>query len=344
MQHSLGEVHALFFSDIGQHAAFVSTEGRAAGDADVGGQFLVHPVEVEVLDHAATAGRVGIHVQRHGLPGGNGRIHLGQRFAHLAPVTPAGRLVMGDVQVHPGIAADGEAFVDGVEQPIRFVAHVRGVERAVRGCHGCQGGYLFGLAVTSRTIDQTAGKTARPLLQRMGHVPLHCQQLRGRGRALLIPHDHGTHGVVPYQHHVVDGRPFGQHGIEVTRQIREIAFQPGQNAPARGCRIAGRIRRHGAEPAIAADNRRHALGELEGHVGVAQKRAVIVRVRIDEARRKTGAMAVDLGSARPHAATYLGDATLVHGQLPGPGRIAQPVQELHVAEHQIMHGGSFSSS
>ena len=55
--------------DLGEHAAFIVAKRGAAGDADDFRQIAADAFKVEVFDHAAAAGCVGVDVQRHSLAG-----------------------------------------------------------------------------------------------------------------------------------------------------------------------------------------------------------------------------------------------------------------------------------
>ena len=231
------DVDAAFRRDVDQHAAFVFAKRRAARDADHFGERAIDAFEIEVLDHAAAAGRVRIHVERHRLTGGHRRVDARERLVHLAPVRLAGALVMRDVQMHAALRADPQRLLDRFEQSIAFVAHVGGVETVERLHRLREFDHLFGVAPASRAIDQSRRKAARALLHRALHVAAHRREFGGGRSALLHAHRHRAHGVVADQHQVVDARLAFERGGEVAAQIGELAAQPREDAAARGDRV-----------------------------------------------------------------------------------------------------------
>ena len=127
-----------------------------------------------------------------------------------------------------------------------------------------------------------------------------------------------------------------ERGLEVTAQVGELAFDAGENAAARGHRIRIRVGRNRAEAAIAADHRGDALREFEFHAGIAEERAVVVRMRVDESRRETRAVAVDLARCLSRA-TDRGDATAVYLDVGIERGAAAAVEHAHVANRQVDH-------
>ena len=103
-----------------------------------------------------------------------------ERVFHLAPVRPAGALVMRDVQVQAAFLADAQRLLHRFEQPVAFVAHVRGVQTAerLRGVRDFD--HFFGAAPAAGPIDEAGRKTARALLHRAFDVAAHRREFRMR--------------------------------------------------------------------------------------------------------------------------------------------------------------------
>ncbi len=138
------------------------------------------------------------------------------------------------------------------------------------------------------------------------------------------------------QHQVVDAGLALEHGGEVAAQIGELAARPREDAAARGDRVTARIGRNRAETAIAADHGRDALREFEFHAGIAEERAVVMCVRVDESRRETRAVAVDLAGCRRRA-THRGDAAAIDLDIGVERGAAAAVEHPHVAYREIDH-------
>ena len=127
--HEFGDVDAALRGYVDEHAAFEFAKRRTTRDADHFGKRAVDLVEIEVLDHAAAARRIRIHVERDLLSTGDSPVDAFERVLHLAPVRFARAFVMRDVQMHAGFLADAQRLLHRFEQAIAFVAHVRRVQR-----------------------------------------------------------------------------------------------------------------------------------------------------------------------------------------------------------------------
>ena len=127
-----------------------------------------------------------------------------------------------------------------------------------------------------------------------------------------------------------------ERGGEVAPQIGELAAQPREDAAARGDRVTARIGRNRAETAIAADHGGDALREFEFHAGIAEERAVVVCVGVDESRRETCAVAVDLAGCRRRA-THRGDAARIDLHIGVERGTTAAVEHPHVAYREIDH-------
>ena len=87
------------------------------------------------------------------------------------------------------------------------------------------------------------------------------------------------------KHHIVDRRTFSQRCSEVTFKVCKVPTKPSENAATGAAPVDIRRGWNGTKAAVAIDDGRYALGKLEGHVWVPDKRAIIMSVRIDESRR-----------------------------------------------------------
>ncbi len=87
------------------------------------------------------------------------------------------------------------------------------------------------------------------------------------------------------KHHVVDRRTLSQRCTEVTFKVCKVPTKPSENAATGAAPVDIRRGWNSAKAAVAIDDGRYALGKLEGHIWVPDKRAIIMSVRIDESRR-----------------------------------------------------------
>ena len=129
----LRDGYAKVGGDIDRHTTFVLAERRAARESNDLGKLWVDLVQIEVLRHRPASCGIGIDVERDVGPLRIGLVDLGERQADLAPVSPPGRLVVRDLDGQVSCGANLDCLVDGVEQPVAFVAHMGGVDSAGLG-------------------------------------------------------------------------------------------------------------------------------------------------------------------------------------------------------------------
>ncbi len=65
--HELSQRATLLTRDVHEHAPLKRWEGRAARNSDNSREIFINAVEVEIFDHATTAGGIGIDIERHPL-------------------------------------------------------------------------------------------------------------------------------------------------------------------------------------------------------------------------------------------------------------------------------------
>ncbi len=334
--HEIRHVDAALRRDVDEHAALEFAKRRTTRDADHFGERAIDLREIEVLDHAAAAGRIRIDVERDALTAGDRTVDARKRILDLAPVRPSGALVMRDVHVHVAFAADLQRLFDRLEQAVAFVAHVRRVKATERFDGAREFDHFVGAAPAPGTVDEARRKTARALLHRAFDVTAHRREFRIRRRALLHAERHRAHRVVADEHHVVDRGPALEHRGEIAVEVGELTGDAGEDAAARAECIDGRVRRNRAETAVAADDGGHALREFEFHAGVAEKRAVVVCVRVDEARREACPATVDFARARP-GATDRRNAVAVDLDVRVECGTAAAVEYFYVAYDEVAH-------
>src|SRR3712207_1161962 len=106
-------------------------------------------------------------------------------------------------------------------------------------------------------------------------------------------------------------------GVEPRGRLYSLPRNPSSAPPSWGCVSLKTLARGGGdgEAAVARHDSCDALGQLELHARIPQQRAVVVGVRIDEARRERRPAGIDLlpcittGRAHPH------DSPILHGHV-----------------------------
>jgi hypothetical protein len=177
-EHS--DVDAALGRNVDQHPPFVFAKSGTTRDSDHLGEGAIDPFEIEILDHAAAAGGIRIHVERYRLTCGQCGIHACKGILHLAPIGSAGALVMRDVQMHAALGTDAQRLFDRFEQAVALVAHVRGVQTVERLHRFRELDHFLGAAPPPRPIDEPGGEAARTLFHRAFHVAAHRRELRPR--------------------------------------------------------------------------------------------------------------------------------------------------------------------
>ena len=113
----------------------------------------------------------------------------------------------------------------------------------------------------------------------------HQAQFVCRRCGFRFAHHKRSDGVVANKHHVVDRGPLSQRCPEVTFKVCKIATKPSEDAATGAAPVNIGRGWNSAKAAIAIDDGRYALGKLEGHIWVPDKRAIIMSVCIDESGR-----------------------------------------------------------
>ena len=291
-------------------------EGLAPGDDDAAGQ--QHAV---FLEHGG-AGHVGIGVQRHVLRG-HGALDQRQRFPGAAEVGLAGQLVVRDHHGHVQLAADAEGLFQRRHDVLALVAHMGGVDAAVRGQRPADLDDLLGGGVGGGRVEGAGGDADGAAGHRLLGQRAHGVDLGRRGRAMQVRHDGGAQRGVADHAGGIDGGGRGAQRVQVVGEagelVRAALVQQVQRRRRRGMR-----QRRQADAAVAGDHGGHALRDLGRHVAPAQQVVVVVRVRVDEAGRDHQAGHVD-AFARGRAAqvAHGGHAVAAHAHVGlDAGRVA----------------------
>ncbi len=321
--------------DVLEHAAFPVAVVRAGGDPDGLGQLQGDVVEVEVLEHRAAAGGVRVDVEGDGLSLRHGPVDAGERLADAAPVPFPGRFVVRDVHRAAGGDSDPQRFFDGVQQVVAFVAHVRGIDAAQRRRLLRKLLHLRRLRIPPWLVDQSGREATGALLHRLPHHPSHVGEFGAGWLPALVAHGESPHRVVSHEHDVVDRRRQRFAGREVAGEVGPVSHP---NEGASGRRAAPRPSRRRAETAVATDHGRHALGELELHARVADEGAVVVRMRIDKARREDEPGSIDF-DVPGRCFANVGDEAVGDRHIARPARAAGAIDDSSVAKSEVRHVG-----
>ena len=152
--HRFRHIDTALRGNVYHHPAFEFTKRWTTRDAYHYRQIVIDIVQIEILDHAATARGVGIHIQTHALPRRLRSVHQLERFTDLAPVRFSRGFVMGNVRLHASLAADQQRFFHSFQQAIAFVTHVGGVQRIERLRGAGEFNHFRRIAPTPRAIDE----------------------------------------------------------------------------------------------------------------------------------------------------------------------------------------------
>ena len=266
--------------DVDEHLPLVLGERRAAGEADDLGEGNADVVEVEVLDHPAAAGGVGVHVQGDIGAFGVRPVDEGETVVDQSPVRLARRLVVRDVHEAPAAAPDGDGLLDGLEEAVPLVAHVGRVDATRFTGRPGQLDHLVGLRPPAGHVDQAGREAACTFLHGPLDVPAHGGELLGGGVSLLVAEHRLAHRVVADEGDGVGRRLPLVNGLAVALDAGPVAAQAAEEPVAR--LLSGRVG-DGAEAAVADHQARAPLRHLELQAGVGEEGAVVVGVGVDEA-------------------------------------------------------------
>ena len=244
-----------------------------------------------------------------------------------------------NVEANLRLTRDQPGLFNGLEELLPFVAHVRGVQPGVRLAFARERHEFVGIAVAARFVDESSREANGALLHRQRDMRAHLSDLFRRGVALFQSHHVGPDAVVSHQHRVVDGRALCHARRKIAGQVRPIGTRPSDVARhVASPRFVG----DGAESAVAANVRSHALGELELHARVTDEGAVVVRVCVNKARRQHQGDAIHFAHRRSAGADG-GDAPVRNGHVADISRRARAIDDRDVAESDVCgHSGQSS--
>lgn len=126
---------------------------------------------------------------------------------HLAPVVPAFRLMVRQLQGQPRFVRNPQRLLHAFNQIIALAAQVRRVEAAVLRGDLRQLDNLFRLGEAVGRVLQPCGEGDRARLKTLRNLAAHRVQLGGGGRSLLVAHYLLTRRAVPTLRHIVRAQP-----------------------------------------------------------------------------------------------------------------------------------------
>ena len=185
-----------------------------------------------------------------------------------------GRLVdfeMRNVDGQMRAAADFQCFFYRFEQFVAFVAHVTGIDAAMRGNSLGNGHEFVGVGIGPRHVLQTSGHTPHSVCHGLVGQVSHLLQLRVRRRAAVASHDLVSHAAVRQEVRDINANALGFERVVIFRSVH---------------RTTSAIARHQR----CATLRQVARGPF-GSLG--QQRAVAVVVQVNEAGTDDLALAID---------------------------------------------------
>ena len=190
--------------------------------------------------------------------------------------------------------ADLDRLRDRVEQTVAFVAHVTRVETPDARHRAGERDEFLGRGVAAGFIDEAGRAADAPGRERVGERAAHAVELGRCRRAARVPHCIQANRAVADERRDVQARRLRVDGVEIVGVAvppREHVDSIGlaENAEV-GARDAERSR---TEAAIADDVGRHALADLEVHLGHEEHREVVMAVHVDEAGRQRAPRCVD---------------------------------------------------
>ncbi len=220
-------------------------------------------------------------IDARGARGVDAREHL----ARFAPVAPALRLEVRDLQAHSGLARHPQLLLHGLGEVVTLVAQVRRVQPAYCGHFGHQGGDLGVGGVGAGRVLQAGRKAKRPLLKRLPEESTHPgQRLRGR-RATLPAHDALAQRAMPRQEGDIARDPLL---LDQGGKLRERGPAEGMRAVVEALlefKLGGAQGQANLHPAVPAHLRGHPLAHAARHRWEAQDRRIRVGVQVNQPGR-----------------------------------------------------------
>ena len=158
---------------------------------EFGGAAIVRPRRDE-RGEIVVPGGVGVGVGGDVGAGGAGGVDLGNDFGHASPVVFARDFDVPDLDGNVRFAADAQGFVDGFENRVALVAHVRRVDAAELAGLGGEGDQFLGLRVGSGRVFERSGDADGAVFHGIAHERLHLLELRGSGLVVVVTEHHAA--------------------------------------------------------------------------------------------------------------------------------------------------------
>ncbi len=281
------------------------------------------------------AGRVGIavHTDRLGL---RRAVDQGQGLGRTAPIVDSGTLMVRNDERRPCGARRGKRFLERLGNAVIFAANMGGINPAVGGDGFGKRGKLQQIRGLGRRIVDAGTQASRPRAQGIGEQVLHGAALIGRGRAVEVAYTYFAQRGVTDQGGNIDRRPRRIYGLGIGGEAGIGKGLAVAQEVERLLDLARETQRRDRKPAIADDDRGHALADLGGHVRHSDAGIVVVGVRIDKARRHGLAVEVDdLGCAQSPQVAYRRDHAALQGDVGDDRRVTAAVEDEAAAQENI---------
>ena len=250
----------------------------------------------------------------------------------------------GDV----GRSSDLDGLVHRLDQLRGFVAHVGGVNAAILVQRLAERDHLIGRRRVGRRIVEAGRQADGAVIERGFERSPHRADLGWGRRAVEPVHGAGAQGgVADLARRIERGRVAVQRR-QIAFEAREKLLRLSPDDVERRRRIAVDRQRREADAAIAGDHRGDALADLAFHQRIAQQRAVVVGVGVDEPGRQRQAVGLDFASAfQFRQIAHRDDAIVLDREIAAHTGVAAAVDQQRVADDKIglgsgvgRHGGS----
>ncbi len=143
--------------------------------------------------HAVGPRRVGVGVCCDVDAFGARGVYFRDDLRHAAPILFACDLQMPNFDRDMRLASDAQRFVNGGQNGVALVAHVRGIDAAGCGSLLRQSNQFFGPGVRRGRVFERSGDADGAVAHGLAHEFLHLLELRGSGLNVVGAENHGAH-------------------------------------------------------------------------------------------------------------------------------------------------------
>jgi hypothetical protein len=233
------------------------------------------------------------------------------------------------------LAPDAEALVERIEDVLALVAHVRAVDAVALRQGPADLDHLLARRGARRLVVQPGRHADRARRQRLVHHRAHgFNFLLARGPVHVVHGLDAQHGMADEQR-AVGGRRLRLQRLDIL--LERLEAKPAalvvQQIDRHGDRgLHSLRRRRERDAAVAGDHRGDALAHLRRHVGRREHQPVVVRMRVDEARRGDLAGRIDFFFCPAAEGPYFGDLACADGDVGLEARRARSVDDGRVAD------------